>query len=218
VSLRQDLDNLDFDDTSKVKTSFEGATVTGAKNSQLTNSKTRALLQYLSLDFDNGKSKLPNFKIGAQKIAMNDAGKGAMIIYPNAEWVKKFISSNPKAQDKLLTFEEGQNIIQNGISVITDSRDWNNTLFKKGTMTPLESVIDYEGKYSYDDNYGNGDYTIEKNEYGNGKYKVTLNTYGTDPNTGEKVKSTKVGYTDENPDDGIQSIQNQFTILNDYLN
>jgi hypothetical protein len=217
LGLRQDLDNLDFADLSNVKTSFEGATVTGAKKSDITNAKTRALLQNLSMDFDNGKSKLPNFKIGAQKIAMNNASKGAMIIYPDAEWLKKYVSSSDK-DDKLLTTEEAQNILKNGISIISDSKNWNNDLFKKGAMTPLESVIDYEGSYKYEDNFGNGDYTIEKNMYGNGKYKVTLNTYATDPNTGEKIQSRKVGYTDENPDQGIESIQNQFTIFNDVLN
>jgi hypothetical protein len=219
---RQDVDQLDFDDFSNVQTSFTGATTTGAKNSFERNGKVRALLQGLTMDADNYKSKLPNFEIASQRIAMNNAGKGAMIIYPDAEWLKKYMYSETEkgkpSSGGVISRTEYNDILKNGISIITNSNNWNNSLFKKGAMSPVESVIDYEGQYTYEDTFGNGSYTIEKNMYGNGKYKITTQATGTDPYTGEKIDSKDVGYTDENPDESISNVQERFKALNEYLN
>jgi hypothetical protein len=210
---RQDFDNLDLGDFTKVRTSFTGASQTGLKagDEQNTNNITRAILNNLFNASENTKSGLKNFTIAAQKIAGNDATKGAMIIYPSKEFIESYI----KGEDKgLVTQQMANDMMTNGISIVTDSKNWSNELFTKGNMTPVEAIIDYDKIYQYNSLYDNGTLTIEKNKAGSAKYKSTFVLNSFDDN-GTPIKTKNIAYHNDSPDDLINQAQNMFAIQNE---
>jgi hypothetical protein len=227
---KRDLYAVDWGDPSKIQTSFTGANQTGLSKSadsgsgdnivRGTNSKSQTILNALMTDSENMKSDLPNFSIGAQRIAANNSKKGAMIVYPSAAWLKSYMDKNNaegKAGDNIITQTDYNNMLQNGISIVQDGSNWTNQLYTKGQLSPLESIIDYRGSYQYDDMYGNGTVVIEKALYGSSKYKTIFTHIGYD-DKGEKIVNKTIGYSNGNADDIISGTQKDFSDLNNYYN
>jgi len=225
--VKSDLNGVDFGDPSNIQTSFTGATQTGLANSsdgingeRGTNSKTQILVQALMQQSENMKSDLKNFTIGSQRIAANNPKKGAIIIYPTKEFLDNYIKGqtedNPNGTG-VISQEDANNMLQNGISIVQNSSNWTNQLYTKGAMTAVESVIDYGGLYQYNDMYGNGNVKIEKTEYGSSKYKTTYTHIGFDEN-GKEVRNVSIGYSNGQADDIIEGTQLQFEQLNEYYN
>jgi len=225
-----DFNALDWNDPSSVQTSFTGATPTGLLGSadkgsgeslsRGTNSKTQVLVQAMMQQSENMKSGLKNFTLGSQRIAANNPNKGAMIIYPTKEFIDEYLKGqsedNPNGVG-VINQTDANNMLQYGISIVQNSKNWTNQLYSKGSMTPLEAVIDYSGSYDYNDMYGNGNALIEKNIYGSSKFKVTLNHQMPDPETGQIIKNTSIGYTNSSPDEYLRDIQSNFADINNYI-
>jgi hypothetical protein len=177
---------LDYNDPTKVAISFDGATKTAfnaAKDSDI-NSVGRALIDAIIAESKDIKSKHIHFSLGAQRIAANDANKGAMIFKPDMAWLKQYVGARDKEGNKtnLLDQDEANRIIQNGITVMADVGNFNNGLMRGSTMSPLDAIIDYEGQYTVEGPSGNSSYTISKNNYGTSQYSTELNWKLWDPN------------------------------------
>ena len=140
-----------------------------------------AVLNYLNNRMASKKEKPRNFDIYQAQIALEDPKKGAMIIYPDAEDLKSLVGT--KDSPGLITAEDRNNIIKNGISIIAPRGQFNNFLFKENSMTPMEAVVN-AGGYKYTHPGGAGYYNITKSE--DGGYNVSGKIMQRNVNTGEK--------------------------------
>jgi len=148
-----DLNNLDLTDDSQVKISYDGTTKSaGAKNKP--GREAAQLVRDYIAEYQNTKGETKPFELGAVNIAENNSKKGAMIIRPDAEWLKKQVytlDANGKRKAGRISESEYNAIVRNGISIITDSKSFNNGLFKSAYLDPIQSVVAYDGKYEYVD-------------------------------------------------------------------
>jgi hypothetical protein len=197
----RDINQMDFGDINKYQVSFTGATkgamdqVKKGENADI-NSIGEKLIKDLLANSNYGKTKLQPYKLSAQAIAGNNANKSAMIITPDKEWLKTYLSTNKDANNNLLNVEQYNNILKNGISVIADNGAFNNTLLKSTYQDPLQMYVDRNPDgYTYVDPEGNGSYTLQKNPFGTSEYIGTYNFKYYDPNS-NKMKdmvSTELG-------------------------
>jgi len=169
-SVFKDLDKLDFDNFT-TRTSFSGY----SKGSALaSSSKVKSLLNSIRNEMSTGKSSIGNFELAVAPIASGSFDKAAVIIKPSAKWLKKYVSTNKDQNNNLLTSEEYNNILQNGINIITNSSNMKNELYQSAFKDPLTSFVDANNGYEYTDPIDNryslkitpntlglGDYTIE---------------------------------------------------------
>jgi hypothetical protein len=152
----------------------------------------KSLVDAYITDLASGKTKAKNFVLQAQNIAMGSEKKGAMIIVPDVEWLNSYVGKwnddTGALESGLITQEEAQQALTNGLTVISDSKNWTNNLYKSAYMTPFEAHIDYRS--SIDPNYSyreqspydeNTYFTIKKNDYGLGDYDVKFNWRDWDP-------------------------------------
>jgi len=123
--------------------------------------KSQAIIQALISQSSLSDNELKPFTIVAQNIAGGSYDKGAMIIMPDPEWLKQFKATNDKQDNNLLTTDDYNAIIQNGLSVISNVDNFNNLLMGSTYKTALESVVDYRGSYE-ETVPGGGKVRIEK--------------------------------------------------------
>ena len=191
----KDFRNIDFDGKNSVIT-FDGASKSAFDRVQVTddnrewmkkrNDAKKALVNALLAELSNSQSKMKQFKLSAQNIAAGNTNKGTMILTPDAEWLQTYLGK-PDKDGKyagLFTESDYNNMLANGITVIADSKSFNNDLFKSGTMTPLQAHIEYNNYYTEKSPYDpETSFTIKKNEYGNGTYDFEYTYRSWDPNT-----------------------------------
>jgi hypothetical protein len=221
-----DLNKMDWGDNTKNRVSFGGISKTsfdaigGARNNQ-----GRALFDAMKAEISNPKSKMGNFRMGVAPIASGSLGKAAIIIHPDAEWLKKQVKSGKDGTGPgLITAAEYDKIMQNGISYITDSGSMTNSLYKQSFQSPLASYVDYYGKYSYSDPANpNYKFTISKNQLGGGDYTITKGFPVFNPNKGiyeyqkVNVNTTTYGANLESERDMTINEFNQYKELNKQL-
>ena len=187
-----DLRNLDFGDTTKVRSSFQGYSksnweqVGGAKNA-----KTAALLSQLQADMNSPKSKVGTFTLGVAPVATGSTKRAAVIIKPTNEWIKQYVSTDEDQKNNLLTQQEAQAILKNGINIMTDAKSMNNSMYNASFKDPLSAYVDSKGKYTYSDPLdGRFKIDITKNEFGTGDYTVTTQYPVWNPETNKYVLTT----------------------------
>jgi hypothetical protein len=205
-----DLRNLDFGDTTKVRSSFQGYSKTnwdqvgGAKNA-----KVAALLSQLQADMNSPKSKVGTFTLGVAPVATGSTKRAAVIIKPTNEWLKQYVSTDKDQKNNLLTQAEAQAIMKNGINVMTDAKSMSNSMYKASFKDPLSAYVDSKGKYSYSDPLdGRFKIDITKNEFGTGDYTVTTQYPLWNPETGTYVM-TKVTENQTSYGNNLTSARNQ---------
>lgn len=205
-----DLRNMDFGDSTKVRSSFQGYSKTnwdqvgGAKNA-----KVAALLSQLQADMNSPKSKVGTFTLGVAPVATGSTKRAAVIIKPTNEWLKQYVSTDKDQKNNLLTQQEAQAILKNGINIMTDSKGMNNSMYKASFKDPLSAYVDSKGKYSYADPLdGRFKIDITKNEFGTGDYTVTTQYPLWNPETGKYVL-TKVTETQTSYGNNLTSARNQ---------
>jgi hypothetical protein len=180
---------LDYNDPTKVAVSFSGATkgaFDAVKDDPSINDVGRALVDQIIAESKDNKTKFTHFTMASQKLAANDASKGAMIIKPDMAWLKQYVGGLDKegGRTNLLTQDEANQIMKNGITIMADSSNFNNGLFKGSDLTPLESTIAYnDNGYTMDSPYGNGTWNIKQNKYNTGTYSTEMKFKVWDPNT-----------------------------------
>ena len=142
-SLKNNINSLDF--SSDVVVSFKGATASAPNR----NKEGNVLVQEIFRETSEPGSKLRGFRIAAQPLAQNKAGKGAMIIYPDAEWLKKHTYTESGEGDKkkrtagTISQDQANLILRNGITLISDEKNWNNTLYEATQVTPFQAHVNY---------------------------------------------------------------------------
>ena len=187
-----DLRNLDFGDTTKVRSSFQCYSksnweqVGGAKNA-----KTAALLSQLQADMNSPKSKVGTFTLGVAPVATGSTKRAAVIIKPTNECIKQYVSTDKDQKNNLLTQQEAQAILKNGINIMTDAKSMNNSMYNASFKDPLSAYVDSKGKYTYSDPLdGRFKIDITKNEFGTGDYTVTTQYPVWNPETNKYVLTT----------------------------
>jgi hypothetical protein len=184
----RDIDKIDWGAPDKNRVSFSGISkMAWDKGSR--SDAGKVILDGIKAEMMKPKSKMGNFRVGASPIALNSNSKAAVIIHPDAEWLKNYVYSTNKegkpTSAGVITQEQYNSILKNGISYITDAGNLSNDLYKRAYQSPLQSYVDYYKSYTYRDP-ANPDYnfTIEKNNIGTGDYIVSAQIPIYDPNTG----------------------------------
>lgn len=170
----KDLMGLDFSNASNTKVSFEGYSLDNWTKAEGTNSnKGQALIDAIRRDMNNPKSKIGVFELGVAPIATGSTDRGAVIIKPSAEWLSGFKSTDKDGTNNVLTTEEYNNILTNGINIITNNSSFKNALYQDSFKDPLASYVDATGSYSYTDPTNNKyKFTINKDDFGMGDYTL----------------------------------------------
>jgi len=177
ASFKNDIANLDFEKDVDVR--LLGAVSSGINR----NKEGKALLQEMFNETALPGSTLKGFRLAAQALAQNKPGKGAMVVYPDATWLKKHTYTESGEGDKykrsagIISAQMANYIAQNGISFIADDKKWNNGLFKATAVTPLESHVNYNEEpvtiYDPSDDDQMNSITFEKDPIMGG-YKASL--------------------------------------------
>jgi hypothetical protein len=194
-----DINKIDWGATDKNRVTFSGITKT-AWDKGGRNDAGLAILNAIKKEMMTNKTKMGNFIVSASPIALNSNSKAAIIIKPDAEWLKGYVytTKDGKATSGGIISQDQYNaIMQNGISYITDSNNLSSDLYTRSYQSPLQSYVDYYGSYKYHDP-ANPDYSFEI------KRSKTTNDYMTkaqvplyNPYTGETVLTdiSENGYT-----------------------
>lgn len=189
----RDFRKMDFGDPTKNQITFSGTGSGALKPEMIRNQSGKALVDQIIMEMNNSKSKFKNFKMSSQSIVGNSADKGAMILHPDAEWLQSQVYKTDKDGNKTGagTINQAQYdaIMKNGISVISNSNNFNNGLFQSSYMDPVQSIVEYNGAYNWSDPYGNLIGSITKNETGTGDYDIKTSYNILDHNTGEYINN-----------------------------
>ena len=174
----RDLAKMDWGAFDKNKVTFGGISRSNwDKRTELgsKNDVGKALFEAIRGELTNPKTKMGNFRIGVSPIAIGSMNKAAIIIHPNADWLKNYVKSGEKGTGPgLINAAEYNYILQNGISYITDAKDMTNSMYKTAFQSPLQSYVDYFGSYTWSDPRNkNYNFTIEKNKLGTGDYTTS---------------------------------------------
>jgi len=187
-----DAGKINFYDMKNNPISFFGSSITGVKQTQDLYSDTDDPYTHVKIAemiLNNyrsniGKKDIKNFNLTSSQIVMEDLNKGAMTLYPTLDVLKALQLGEGKG---LLTETLINAIATNGISMISNRRNFNNWIFEGNQATPTESMINALGSISYKDPMGGGNFIIEKDESGVAPYKV-YGTYLQMQPDGSKVK------------------------------
>ena len=170
----KDLMGLDFSNSNDTRISFKGYSLTnwdtvgGGKLD-----KGQALIDAIRRDMNDPKSKIGVFELGVAPIATGSTNRGAVIIKPSAEWLSGFKSTDKDGTNNVLTTEEYNNILTNGINIMTNNNSFKNALYQDSFKDPLASYVDAAGSYSYTDPTNNKyKFTIKKDQFGMGDYTL----------------------------------------------
>lgn len=188
----RDIDKIDWGASDKNRVTFSGISKT-AWDKGSRNDAGKVILDAIKAEMMKPKSKMGNFRVGASAIAVGSNNKSAVIIHPDAEWLKNYVYSTNKegapTSAGVITQEQYNSILKNGISYITDAGNLTNDLYTRSYQSPLQSYVDYYKSYTYHDP-ADPRYTfkIEKNKTGTGDYNIYTEVPVYDPNT----KTTKI--------------------------
>jgi hypothetical protein len=196
----RDLAKMDWGANDKNRVTFGGLSKdTWNKRGEMEskNNVGKALFEAIRGELTNPKTKMGNFRIGVSPIAIGSMNKAAIIIHPDAEWLKNYVKSGKEGTGTgLINQEEYNYILQNGISYITDAKDMTNSMYKTAFQSPLQSYVDHFGSYTYSDPRNeNYKFTIEKNKLGTGDYTTSTSFPLWNPQKGKYEYETEVENT-----------------------
>ena len=193
TSFKKDINNLDLD--SDVDISFAGPTKTATRR----NKEGKMLIQEMFNETSKQGGTFKGFRLAAQPLAQNKAGKGAMVIYPDAEWLKKHIYTESGTGE---TYKKGTGIIssdlaryiaENGISITADENKWNNNVYQMTKTTPFEAHVNYSKKPVIvddpNDDSGMNNISFKKDDILGG-YSYELNFKQWDPQNNKYILKT----------------------------
>jgi len=172
-----DLYNFDFNgNTDRVTLAGIGKASYDASNKER-NQIGKRILDDIVKAMSTPKSGLGKFDLTVSPIAAGSSTKGAIIIKPDAAWLKKYVSTSDKTQNNLLTQQQYNYILKNGISYIMDNKKMKNAMYKQSFQSPLQSYIESSKNGYVMTNIG-GDpmksLRITKNTLGTGDYVTTI--------------------------------------------
>jgi hypothetical protein len=192
IEALKSLNNIDWKDDKYNRVTFGGTTLT-AWNKGTRADAGIALLNNIRAELMNNKTKMNTFEVAVSPLAIGSSSKAAVIVYPDAEWLKQYVSKLDKdgkeiAGTGLISPNQYNAALKNGISYITDASNMNsNTLYKSAFQSPLQSYVDYfKDGYEYSDP-ADPRYSlqIKKNTVGAGDYEFNIKVPMYDASTGK---------------------------------
>jgi hypothetical protein len=186
---KKDLNKLNFDKDVQVR--FNGPVKTGVNQIK----EGKALIDAAFYETSMRGGTLKGFRLASQPLAQNIAGKGAMIFYPDAEWLKKHTytttgtGKDVKKGPGIISQEMADNALQFGISFISDEKNWNNHMYQQTKITPTAASVEFNDSYGKpfivddpNDDTGINKFTVQKDKIlGGYMYNYDYQVY--DPNT-----------------------------------
>jgi hypothetical protein len=180
LEFTQDASKINFYDTKNNPISFYGPNISGVEQTKELYEDADDLYRHVKIaemlvrEYQNGigKKDFKTFNLSSVQVAVENRNKGAMILYPTLDVLNKLKAGDGKG---LLDEELINTLATNGISFVSDRKNFSNWLIKGNEMDPTEAMINALGEVKYEDPMGGGKFTIEKDESGAAPYKV----YGT---------------------------------------
>jgi len=144
----------------------------------------RQLINAMIMSMNDTKSKFKNFKMSSQAVSGGAADQGAMILHPDAEWLQKYLTT--KAGAGIISEQQYNDIVKNGITVVSKSSNWTNGLYTSSYLDPLQAIVESNPKgYEWSDPYGNVTQKITKSTNGISDYNISESFRILDHETGE---------------------------------
>ena len=180
LEFTQDASKINFYDTKNNPISFYGPNISGVEQTKELYEDEDDIYRHVKIaemlvrEYQNGvgKKDFKTFNLSSVQVAVENRNKGAMILYPTLDVLNKLKAGDGKG---LLDEELINALTTNGITFISDRKNFNNWLIKGNEMDPTEAMINALGEIKYEDPMGGGSFVIEKDESGAAPYKV----YGT---------------------------------------
>jgi hypothetical protein len=224
----RDLQGFDWGDITKNRATFSGTSKSDwdaiEKNEfgRSRNDLANTIIGMMRAEVNNPNTKMGNFKIQVAPVAAGDSKKAAIVITPDAEWLKGLVypvdkEGNPTGAG-VISETMYNSIVQNGISMIMDSDKMKNTMYKNAYSTPFKASLDAGQKYTYVDPL-NPDRTlfIEPSKLGIGGYDVTGSYPRYDPDKGRIVKVDISPISTYDPEGARDSMLDYFDINQEAL-
>lgn len=201
-----DFNNIDWDGFNNVITNgvnesdFKNASVS-EDNEMSIHDKGVVLLRDYIADFKNPLSKMKPFNLEGSMVAGGQPLKGAMIIRLDPEFIEKYTASvNSKGEvkpDGMLTPQEANDFLQNGLVLISDRNNFDNGLFSNLYKDPFESTVEYNNGYEYEHPSGVGGFAITPAEKGiiGEPWRTNLQYKLFDPNNGAYINDSIISNT-----------------------
>ena len=134
----------------------------------------RLLDDYMEWTKEHG-TKANAFDMIAQRVAAEDITKGSMKIKFPEKFLKEMLLDEEKNPNGYIEQADYDKLIQNGLTVIAPNTKFNNSLHNS-TMSPLQSHVEYNDKYTWNHPSGLGSFTIRKGDPSDPDY-ITETTY-----------------------------------------
>jgi hypothetical protein len=224
----RDLNKMDWGADDKNRVTFGGISRNnwdkrGEAGSR--NDVGKALFDLMKGELTNPKSKMGNFRVGVAPVAIGSLNKSAVVIHPDATWLKQYVKTGKEgAGTGLISQGEYNMILKNGVSYITDASNMSNSMYKSSFQSPLQSYVDYYGSYTYSDPTNeNYKFTIKKNALGTGDYTTVAGFPLWNPDEGKYVykkvmdNTTSYGGNLETARDMMMEQFNQYKEFNKQL-
>jgi hypothetical protein len=222
-----DLKNFDWGNTDKNRVSLSGISPGDWENVGGNNTRNnigKSILGLIQAEVNNPKTKMGNFKLQVAPIAGGNINKAAIIITPDAEWLKQYvIKTDSKGKPVaggggILTQNQYEYAINNGISYIMDSKDMSNTMYVNSYSSPLKAQIDATGVYNYNDPKDpNKNFSMTPSKFGTGGYDVKVSYPIYYPSTGQIKYETVTNPSQPDPDAARQALLDYFDLNEEAL-
>jgi len=212
---------------SQFKISFDGNNKTGFDEEDKEDINTRQSITksiigaYMSKLSDGEGREDP--ELFQSQIANESSKTGAMVFYPKMDVLKDFIST--KEKPNLLTADQAQRLVSNGITIAAPRSVWKNDLFMNNKIGALESMINMGEPIKYSNPFAGG-FEIVPDKTSSTGYRVNQTVKVIDDYTGKLVEQTilipTVNYG-KNLDETYLIMRNMLnqigtTNINDYRN
>ena len=201
-----DLNNFDWGTDKDNRVSFRGISKSDWNyyDDKSRNDVGKAILDNIVAEIQNNKTKMGDFRIDVAPMAVGSVEKAAIIITPDAEWLKGFVyqkdADGGKKGTGIISPEQYSLIMQNGISYIMPADQMTNSMYTGAFQTPLETIISNSPTgYTYTDPQNpSSTINIKKSNSPAGPYQYSVTYPYIDPATGEeKMAPPVVDFTND---------------------
>ena len=163
----KDVSSINFYDHANNPISFYGANKSGVEktNSLYSGSdELRTDTKIAELIIANyhsklGSNKVKDFRLASGQIALENRNVGTMVIYPTKDVLDELRATDDAG---IITQEVANAILKNGVSLMSNTKNWNNSLFTRNKRSGLETIVTALDQYDYKDPMGAGDIKIRK--------------------------------------------------------
>jgi len=193
---QKDVSKINFYDQTNNPISFYGANKTGLNDTKdAFESGSDDVVKIAELIIGNyysklGDDKTKNFRLASGQIALENKNVGAMVIYPT----KDVLDELKAAKDGgIITQEIANAILKNGVTMMSNTNNWKNSLFTRNQRTGLESIVESLDEFNYVDPLGAGDLKISKGTINSlAPYTVEFSYNSLNPVTGKMERSSGI--------------------------